>query len=40
MASKEYTLLFNAVLDAINLLVKAQQEAEEEVISEETEEEA
>lgn len=40
MASKEYTLLFNAVLDAINLLVKAQQEAEEEVISEETGEEA
>ena len=40
MASKEYTLLFNAVLDAINLLVKAQQEAEEEIISEETDEEA
>ena len=35
MLSKEYTTLFNAITDAIDLLVKAQQEAEEIFISKE-----
>ena len=33
MLSKEYTILFNAITDAINILVNAQQEAEEAFIS-------
>lgn len=33
MLSKENTTLFNAITDAIDLLVKAQQEAEEIFIS-------
>ena len=33
MLSKEYTTLFNAITDAINILVAAQQNAEEIVIS-------
>ena len=35
MLTKEYTTLFNAITDAIALLVAAQQEAEEIVISKE-----
>lgn len=30
---KEYTLLFNAITDAIEILIKAQQQAEELVLS-------
>ena len=33
MLSKEYTTLFNAITDAINLLVAAQQKAEEIIMS-------
>lgn len=32
---KEYTLLFNAITDAIEILIKAQQQAEELVLSKE-----
>jgi hypothetical protein len=33
MLSKEYIILFNAITDAINILTAAQQQAEEEFIS-------
>ena len=33
MLDKEYTLLFNAITDAVELLIKAQQKAEEIVLS-------
>ncbi len=32
---REYTLLFNAITDAIEILIKAQQRAEELVLSKE-----